>query len=183
MIINVEKTNEVNLRVFADHSIEQDISQFFTFEVPGARFTPAFKARIWDGKIRMYDLHRKTLYVGLLDYLIKFAERNDYTIEYLNDIVIKNDISYQEVEKYTSELNLMGRGNPIEVRDYQIDAITYSLQNNRSVLLSPTGSGKSLIIYSLMRWHLDNGRKCLIVVPTTSLVEQLFSDFEDYSTS
>lgn len=181
MIINVEKTNEVNLRVFADHSIEQDISQFFTFEVPGARFTPAFKARIWDGKIRMYDLHRKTLYVGLLDYLIKFAERNDYTIEYLNDIVIKNDISYEEVEKYTSELNLMGRGNPIEVRDYQIDAITYSLQNNRSVLLSPTGSGKSLIIYSLMRWHLDNDRKCLIVVPTTSLVEQLFSDFEDYS--
>ena len=183
MKITIEKTNEVNLRVFADESIEYDLSQFFTFEVPGARFTPAFRARIWDGKIRMYDMHRKTLYVGLLDYLIKFAERNDLEIEYKNDVISKTIVTVSEVETYTNDLNLHGKGNKIEVRDYQLDAITQGIYNNRSILLSPTGSGKSLIIYALMRWHLDNDRKCLIVVPTTSLVEQLYSDFEDYSSA
>ena len=181
MKITIEKTNEVNLRVFADESIEYDISQFFTFEVPGARFTPAFRARIWDGKIRMYDMLRKTLYVGLLDYLIKFAERNDYEIEYKNEVVHKNTTTNEEVTKFTTWLNLHGRGQPIEIRDYQIDEIAHGLRENRSILLSPTGSGKSLIIYALVRWHLENGRKCLVVVPTTSLVEQLYSDFEDYS--
>lgn len=183
MKITIEKTNEVNLRVFADESIEYDLSQFFTFEVPGARFTPAFRARIWDGKIRMYDMHRKTLYVGLLDYLIKFAERNDLEIEYKNDVISKTIVTASEVETYTNDLNLHGKGNKIEVRDYQLDAITQGIYNNRFILLSPTGSGKSLIIYALMRWHLDNDRKCLIVVPTTSLVEQLYSDFEDYSSA
>ena len=183
MKITIEKTNEVNLRVFADESIEYDLSQFFTFEVPGARFTPAFRARIWDGKIRMYDMHRKSLYVGLLDYLIKFAERNDLEIEYKNDVISKTIVTASEVETYTNDLNLHGKGNKIEVRDYQLDAITQGIYNNRSILLSPTGSGKSLIIYALMRWHLDNDRKCLIVVPTTSLVEQLYSDFEDYSSA
>ena len=184
MQIKVEKLNEVYLRVMCDdHGIEQDISQFFTFEVPGARFTPAFKARIWDGRLRLFDMHRKTLYVGLLDYLIKFAERNDLEIEYKNDVISKTIVTASEVETYTNDLNLHGKGNKIEVRDYQLDAITQGIYNNRSILLSPTGSGKSLIIYALMRWHLDNDRKCLIVVPTTSLVEQLYSDFEDYSSA
>jgi superfamily II DNA or RNA helicase len=183
MKITIEKQDEVNLRIFADADIEYDISQFFTFEVPGARFTPAFRARMWDGKIRMYDMLRKTLYVGLLDYLVKFAERNEYEIEYKNEVVSKTQVTYEQVETFTKNLNLYGRGKPIGIRDYQIDAITHGIYNNRSILLSPTGSGKSLIIYSLVRWHLENGRKCLVVVPTTSLVEQMYSDFEDYSSA
>ena len=182
MKIIVEKQNEVNLRVMADDSIEYDLSQFFTFEVPGARFTPAFRARMWDGKIRMYDMLRKTLYVGLLDYLIKFAERNDLEIEYKNDVISKTPVTHAEVEAFTLGLNLYGRGKPIDIRDYQIDAIQRGIYDQRTILLSPTGSGKSLIIYSLVRWHLESGRKCLVVVPTTSLVEQMYSDFEDYST-
>jgi len=184
MQIKVEKLNEVYLRVMCDdHGIEQDISQFFTFEVPGARFTPAFKARIWDGRLRLFDMLRKTLYVGLLDYLIKFAERNDLEIEYKNEVVSKTKVTIEEIKSYVESLNLYGKGNPIEVRDYQIEAIYQGIYNNRSILLSPTGSGKSLIIYVIMRWHLENDKKCLIVVPTTSLVEQLFSDFEDYSSA
>ena len=82
-MISIEKISEVHLRVYTDSSIAQELSDFFTFEVPGARFTPAYKNRIWDGKIRMYDLHRKTLYVGLLKYVLDFAERNEYEVEYI----------------------------------------------------------------------------------------------------
>ena len=128
-------------------------------------------------------LIRKTLYVGLLDYLIKFAERNDLEIEYKNDVVNKTDVTNEQIQEYVETLNLHGRGNPIEVRDYQVDAIAQAIYHNRLILLSPTGSGKSLIIYALTRLHLDRGRKCLIVVPSTSLVEQLYSDFQDYSSA
>lgn len=181
-MITIEKINEVHLRVYTDPSIAQELSDFFTFEVPGARFTPAFKARIWDGKIRLYDLHRKTIYVGLLEYIKKFAERNDYPITYINEVTNTTDISLETITQFAKFLNPCSRGNPIEIRDYQLDAVAKAIRDERSLLLSPTASGKSFIIYTLMRYHLEHGRKCIIIVPTTSLVEQMYSDFEDYST-
>ena len=70
---------------------------------------------------------------------------------------------------------------PYTIRDYQFDAVSTGIHRKRGVLLSPTGSGKSLIIYALMRWYLENHNKMvLIIVPTTSLVEQMTGDFKDY---
>lgn len=180
-MLNIEKINDVHLRIYTDPGIAQELSEYFTFEVPGARFTPAFKAKMWDGKIRMYDLHRKTLYVGLLKYVQDFAERNEYPINYMNEVVSTTKITPQEIEDYAKWLNLHGRGKPIEIRDYQVDAIHKAIQNERAMLLSPTASGKSLIIYTAMRYHLEEGRKCILIVPTTSLVEQMYADFKDYS--
>lgn len=181
-MISIEKINEVHLRVYTDSSIAQELSDFFTFEVPGARFTPAFKAKIWDGKIRLYDLHRKTLYVGLLEYVKKFAERNDYPITYINDVTSTTEITPDIINKFVKYLNPCSRGEPIEIRDYQVDAVVKAITDERTLLLSPTASGKSFIIYTLMRYHLEHARKCIIIVPTTSLVEQMYSDFVDYST-
>lgn len=182
-MIKIEKMNNVYLRIFADSGIAQELSEFFTFEVPGARFTPAYRAKLWDGRIRMFDLHRKTLYVGLLKYVQDFAERNGYEIEYLNGVVSTTDISIDDVRDYSKWLNLHGRGQPIEIRDYQVDAIHKALSQERVMLLSPTASGKSLIIYTSMRHHVEEGRKCILIVPTTSLVEQMYADFEDYSSN
>ena len=72
------------------------------------------------------------------------------------------------------------RGKLIQFRDYQIDAIWYVIQRNRCLLLCPTVSGKSLIIYTLVRYYHLMNLKTLILVPTTSLVEQMYSDFIDY---
>lgn len=183
MDIKVEKVNEVFLRIFTDSSIDYELSEFFQFTVPGYQYMPAYRAGLFDGKIRLYDLHRKTLYVGLLDYFLKFAERNNYKVEYINEVVSKEDINYDIFIKFTKWLNLHGKGKPIEFRDYQLEAIYHALVNNRCILISPTGSGKSAIIYSIVRWHLESKKKCLIIVPTTSLVEQLYTDFEDYSSA
>ena len=70
----------------------------------------------------------------------------------------------------------------IAPRDYQMEAIYRTLIDQKRLLLSPTASGKSLIIYTLIRWFLSrNDSRVLLVVPTTSLVEQMYSDFADYS--
>lgn len=176
--ITIEKLDDVYVRIFGDAGIEQELADFFTYEYPGARFTPQYRARLWDGKVRLYDQVRKTLYVGLIDYVSKFCERNDYLLTWKTDFLPNNNISHEQIETYVRDLDLPSK---IEIRDYQIDAIQKALNDERTLLLSPTGSGKSFIIYSVMRWHVEQGRKCVLIVPTTSLVEQMYSDFEDYS--
>lgn len=181
MLIEIQKINHVHLRIFTDPGVAQELSEFFTFEMPGARFTPQFRARLWDGKIRMFDIHRKTLYVGLEKYVYDFAERNGYTVKVIDQREPIEEVSAEEVEEFAKWLNPCSRGKPIMIYDYQIEAVRKALTDERVLLLSPTASGKSFIIYTTMRWHLENKRKCIIIVPTTSLVEQLYTDFEDYS--
>lgn len=178
--LTVTKKNEVHLKIDCDPGTAQELSEFFTFEVPGARFMPTYRAKLWDGKARLFNIWTKELYVGLLPYLREFVERNDYTIDV--DIErIGDPITIEEVQKFTESLNLHSQGDPIEPRDYQLEAVKYAIRIGRTLLLSPTASGKSLIIYLLMRYHQKFGRKQLILVPTTSLVEQMYKDFEDYA--
>ena len=68
----VSKKNEVYLEVDTEPSTARSLSDFFTFEVPGARFMPAYRNRIWDGKIRLYSPATGELYLGLLSYLEKW---------------------------------------------------------------------------------------------------------------
>lgn len=182
-MIKVEKLDDVYVRVFGDPSVEQELADFFTYEYPGARFTPQYKARLWDGKVRLYDQVRKTLYVGLVKYVQTFAERNDYEIQLSDELTLQNNIDDVELQRWLQDLNPQSRNEAIQVRDYQFEAIRKALSDERVLLLSPTASGKSLIIYSIIRWHLEHNRKCVIIVPTTSLVEQLYADFEDYSSA
>ena len=179
----VEKLDEVYMRVFADASIEQELADFFTYEYPGARFTPQYRARLWDGKVRLYDQFRKTLYIGLYEYLEKFCERNNYMLRTKEAVFADNGVTTELVQEFAEWLNPHGRGKPIEIRDYQVEAVQVALNKERVLLLSPTASGKSFIIYTTMRYHLNEGRKCILIVPTTSLVEQMYADFEDYSSA
>jgi superfamily II DNA or RNA helicase len=164
----------------SDVGILQEINDFFTFEMPNARFMPTYRAKLWDGKVRLFNLFSRELYVGLIPYVRQFAAQNNYTIE---DQRQQLPQPYFDVSVFVEELNLHARGEPLETRDYQLDAIKHAVYEHRSLLLSPTGSGKSMILYTLMRYHLQNNRKILIIVPTTSLVEQLYSDFQDYSSA
>lgn len=181
-MIKISKLSESTIRIYGDSSIEEELKDYFTFEVPGARYTPLYKAKMWDGKIRLYDIQRKTLTRGLYSYVMKFCERNGYQVELEGEVDTKTDIDISKVQEFIQWLNPCSRGVPITPRDYQIEAVHHAIYNERTLLLSPTASGKSLIIYSAMRYHLEHNRRCIIIVPTTSLVEQLYSDFEDYST-
>ncbi len=183
MLIN--KKNEVFLKLECEPSEAKQISSYFTFEVPGAKFMPAVRNKIWDGKIRLYNIITGELYVGLLSYLLDYLQQQeiDYTIsEELNDTV---SITTNNVESFTKYLKLKSNGKNVKARDYQIDAMAHAIRNNRTLLISPTASGKSLIIYCLVRFYLnilenEPQNSILILVPTTSLVEQLTTDFVDY---
>lgn len=160
---------------------QQELREYFSFFVPGYRYMPAFKRKVWDGKVRLFNQISKELNVGLWLHLKKFCADRFYPLQIIDNEryghpELKNTVKHQELVKYLESL-----GAPFDVRDYQYDAISYGIQNKRCILLSPTGSGKSFIIYNLMRWYLDNHeQKVLVIVPTTSLVEQMYKDFADY---
>jgi len=176
----VEKVNEVYVKVNCERHVAQELSQFFEFFVPGHQFVPAFRNKIWDGRIRLFDLRNNQLYIGLLPYFEEFCRERSYT--WAHD-EIEDEYSVYHAKKFIKELDIHSNGKPIEVRDHQINAFVHAMQRRRALLLSPTASGKSLIIYMLFRQMLryKEGSKGLIIVPTTSLVEQLFSDFGDYN--
>ena len=181
----VTKKNEVFLRVDAEASTARSLSEHFTFEVPGAKFMPAYRNRIWDGKIRLFSPANGELYLGLLSYLEKWLEDWDEPYEISEELKDEKEISREVLEGFITSLKLKSRNKPIHPRDYQINAVDYAIRKHRALLLSPTASGKSLIIYILVRYYelllqpQDND-KILILVPTTSLVEQMYSDFLDY---
>ena len=59
-----------------------ELNEFFTFYVPGYKFMPAFRNKLWDGKIRLFNYQTRQLYYGLLPYLVRFAAEREYEIEY-----------------------------------------------------------------------------------------------------
>ena len=175
------KKNEVFLKVEAEPHLHKELSEHFQFEVPGAKYMPAVKRRYWDGKIRLYSPGTGEIYVGLFDYLTDYLEQNGYDYE------VEEDKYYgrpNEVEEYVTPEGtaafIRALRIPFKIRDYQLKGIYSAIKFRRKLLLSPTGSGKSLIIYALVRWHLLKERSILIIVPTVSLVEQLYKDFQDY---
>lgn len=181
----VTKKNEVFLRVDTEASTARSLSEHFTFEVPGAKFMPAYRNRIWDGKIRLFSPSNGELYLGLLSYLEKWLEDWDEPYEISEELKDEKQIDRPILDGFIKGLKLKSRGKAIKPRDYQVDAVDFAIRKHRALLLSPTASGKSLIIYILVRYYEillreHQNDKILILVPTTSLVEQMYSDFIDY---
>lgn len=174
--IIIENVNEAFVKIICTDGVAYELREEFTFQVPGYQFTPQYKARLWDGRIRLFDIRTKQLYRGLVPYIAKFCEERDYEWEYENEDY-DEEFSLSEADEFITKLNV--KHAP---RDYQLDAFVHAIRTRRSLLLSPTASGKSLIIYLLSRFLEHRGlKKGLIVVPTVSLVEQLTSDFKEYS--
>ena len=171
----LHKKNEAFIQFECDRSLAQELSDYFTFYVPGYQFTPAYKSRMWDGKIRLADLRSYTIYHGLVSYIEKFCEERDYTLEISDDIKLTQEFSGVEAAEFIQTLNL-----PHEVRDYQLKSFLQAIRNKRLLILSPTASGKSLILYCIIRYLQEECKRGLLIVPTTSLVEQMYKDFEDY---
>ena len=192
-IIRVRRKNWAYLEVDAEPSVLAELREHFSFMVPGYQYMPAYRNGTWDGKIRLLDWRARTLYHGLYDKVLEFANAKgrDYSVvpemnDYFGMIGSEQEVDRSEIEQFISDLTLTGGGKPITPHDYQVDAVVKAINEKRLVLLSPTASGKSLIIYLTLRWilaheHEHEGRKIALIVPTTSLVKQMYGDFEDYS--
>ena len=177
----IQKVNEVYLKVETEPHIEYELRDRFTFEVPNKKFMPQYRSKYWDGYVHLFNMKTKRIYVGLLDKIVAFCENAGYSYKFENNkfygppFEINDMISLEGVKDYMKVLS-----PDITPRDYQIEAVYEALRYNRKLLISPTASGKSFMIYSVVRYFVSRGKKILLVVPTTSLVEQMYKDFQDY---
>ena len=176
----ISKKNEVYLHVNAEPHVYYELADQFTFELPDAKFMPQYKSKYWDGKIRLFNIQNGQIYVGLLDKIIQFCKDHEYTYQFKENeyyglpFEVNPTISKEGVKDYVTSIS------KYKPRDYQVDGIYDALKYNRKLLISPTASGKSLMIYGIVRYFVERKQNTLIVVPTTSLVEQMYKDFEDY---
>lgn len=175
-VINVEQINAVHLKVTADAGTRQEIAEYFSFKPNGYQFNPAYKNRLWDGVIRLYQPLRPVLYVGLFPRLKKFCEDRGYELNAPDSLMygetVPDDYGYEIAEEI---------GCKYKPRDYQNQYIVDAIRDSRSLSLSPTSSGKSLIIYLITQHYLRAyEHRTLIIVPTISLVHQMAGDFVDY---
>lgn len=173
--IVISKVNEAFIKVHCERSISQEMSDYFTFYVPNYQFTPAYKNRLWDGKIRLLDQRTNNLYYGLIPYLKKFCKERNYSVEFEPEVLLTENFSLKEANEFVKELQLN-----LTPRDYQLESFVHAVRNKRILLLSPTASGKSFILYLILRHIQRECSKGLLIVPTTSLVEQMYSDFKSY---
>ena len=173
--IVIRKKDDVYLWVSTEPSVFREMSDWFTFDVPSAKFHPSYKMGHWDGKIRLLNHKDGTIYTGLVSHIKEFCQERGYRLDYDEDADM--NFSLNEGIEFIRSLNL-----PFDPRNYQVDAFVAAVRKRRMLLLSPTGSGKSLIIYLLIQWYMSrqHNRKHLIIVPSTSLVAQMKKDFKDY---
>ena len=182
--MRISKKNEVYLRLEdLQPSESKELAEYFTFEVPGAKFMPMYRNRVWDGKIRLFSPASGEIYVGLLDYVKNYCDKNNISYIEEENVDDTRDVMGSVVRGFVRSLKAKSKGKTLKIRDYQLEAVGHALSRNRALILSPTASGKSLIIYSLVRYYQMAGERTLILVPTTSLVEQMYTDFEDYGWS
>jgi superfamily II DNA or RNA helicase len=177
--LTITKVNEVYAKIECEKHIAKEVSEYFTFFVPGYTFVPAYRNKIWDGKIRLFDSRNSQIYMGLIGNVEEFCQERDYTFTHN---FVDDDYPLYHAKKFIDDLKIHARGEPIEVREHQIEGYIHAMRKRRALLLSPTASGKSLIIYLIFRQLQQyQNLKGLVIVPTTSLVEQLYSDFADYN--
>ncbi len=178
--LTIAKKNEVYLTVDAQPHVQQELSDYCTFDVPGAKFMPQYRNRHWDGKIRLFSTATGEVYVGLLDKIVAWAKKSEYSVKFLDNEFYGTPFEQNEEISKEGVKDYMTAISSVKPRDYQLDGVYDALKHNRRLIVSPTGSGKSLMIYALARYHVGYKRAVLLVVPTTSLVEQMYKDFIQY---
>lgn len=178
-MIYIHKENSAFLRLETDdEAILRTIKDAYSFITPNFQFTKRYKlsGKKWKGKINLLK-NNKFLYSGLRDNLKNFLNQLSYPFEDYYDNDNKN-ISLSYIENFVNELNL-----PFEPRDYQLKSVCAFINKKNIILVSPTASGKTLILYLIIcvLLKLKMLDKILIIVPTINLVNQCYKDFMEYS--
>ncbi len=175
MHLVITNANESYIKIQCDESVAWELRDAFSFRPPGFQFVPSYKQKLWDGYLRLFNPLSRQIYRGLAPQVIEWANKRGYTYEYADEDY-DTSFSIEEAKEFIEKLN--PKHMP---RDYQVNSFVHAIRSKRRIVLSPTGSGKSLLLYLVSMRLLTKGKKGIIIVPRSALVEQLYSDFEDYS--
>ena len=176
----ITKKNECEVILEAEAHLHMEVSEAFSFPVDGASFSPAYRKKYWDGVIRIYSTATKCLPAGLTYQLCRWLDRHGYTWEFEDNSFYGVPYEVDERVFYEGVELFMNKISSVTPREYQVETVFHALKEHRKTILSPTGSGKSLMIYSICRYLKSIGKRVLLVVPSKSLVEQMYKDFLDY---
>lgn len=180
-LVYIRQLDDVDLKLECSDAVNRELSDYFSFKEKGVEFHPLVKARKWDGVTRIFSLKTGKLYTGLIKVLLEFCKERGYE-PVVDKSVYIHDLKKNDITQFSKKLNLSSKGTEIDLRDYQVDALNYALTYERGLVVSPTGSGKSLVAFTLaMKWLTRSNKKILIIVPNLSLIHQLYDDFKDYS--
>ena len=103
--MHISKINEVYLKIEVDPSLSRELTDYFTFEVPGHRFMPAYRNKIWDGKIRLFSPATGQIYVGLLEHIKEFsANRAPRPLSYFYKIYKKSNLKNRILKEIKDNL-------------------------------------------------------------------------------
>jgi len=181
-MIIISKLNELYLKVDSDdRGVLREISDKFSFMVPGYQYSPQYKNGVWDGRIKLFNVNLRTLYSGLLMDLIDYLKSENYQFDISDKTIIKSQTLDSEFDIFKTDVYNYTNMSVEGIYSYQMEALIKCIFYNKALILSPTGSGKSHLIYLLVRFLLQHlERDILICVPTTALCSQIIDDFDDY---
>jgi superfamily II DNA or RNA helicase len=178
--VTIYKKNEVYIKLECEPHILYELSPYFTFSVESAKFMPQYRGRGWNGEIRLLSTATGEIYAGLLDKVIAKIKNHGYTYEFKDNkyynlpFEVNEEITEEGVKGYMKHICTL---NPY---DYQVNAVYECLRYNRKTIVSATSSGKSYMIYALVRYYVTKKKRVLVVFPTTSLIQQMYKDWIDY---
>jgi superfamily II DNA or RNA helicase len=179
IIVHQHNTTYIKLEFPDRYSISDEVHQHFSFFAEGYKFHPKYKMKVWDGKIKLFDKGHMLLPYGLLSDLVSFASNKKYKIKVPKELTIQSKVTVEVLEEFCRSVIKL----PFEPRDYQLEAAVQCIRNGRRLIISPTGSGKSVIQYIVMKYltEVEGYERVLLTVPTTGLVTQIYNDFKEYS--
>ena len=149
--------------------------------LPHARYSPAYRLGRWDGTQSFCTLGGRT-YLNLLDKILPIILKNGYELD-LQDFRTKREFDFTEVgEDFLSHIHWPSdhrmAGQPIMLRDYQIQAINECINNIQGISIAPTSAGKTIITASLSKLAEQYGRT-IVIVPNKNLVQQTEEDYRN----
>lgn len=173
--------DEVNIKIEGlDLDARRKLVNTFKYDVPGARYQPAVRLGRWDGKVAYFQLGGST-YVNLLPEIIPILDNFNYNIELDDQRDYSTSFTFERVNENTFSHIMWGEGHPlagqpIKLRDYQVEIINNFLTNPQSIQEVATGAGKTIMTAALSQRCEAHGRT-IVIVPNKSLVTQTERDY------
>ena len=171
-MIKFNKYNEIYSVINTDSYTKSKLVRLFRIHEPSYYFNPKYKLGLWDGKRAIYT-GGNYIFNGLIPFVQKFAKSEGIEVEDNTDVLSLRS------NEYEPDYPL-----PFKPREYQLLALQRCIEYGKCVVSSPTSSGKSLMIYMLVRYMLEHKRdknKICVIVPSKVLVKQMYDDFVEYS--
>ena len=175
--------DEVNLKIVGlDASTRRKLVNLLSYEVPHARHTPAYKLGRWDGKVAFFTVGGAS-YINLLPVILPVLEDDGYDIELVDNRNYQRDFDFEPIDETLFAHKVWPKGHaaegqPIMLRDYQVDLANRFFENPQSIQVAATGSGKTILCCALSHQFQKYGRT-IVIVPNKSLVLQTEDDYKN----